>query len=217
MSYFAALVPPQYGALLQDTRYLRSYMVKQFRKHLGAIIDYRASDEVFILTFNNRIKLELYLFKNIYNNTIILTKISTDIYLNLHKIIAIKFYQFCMMAIIRVSTVSAVDTVSTVSTISTISLLNIDIIKNILSFIDFDFIIQPPAHRCLKISPLFLFTIMRVISEQDQKNKALNELMLNLPSPIFSCSICEDKTCSICCQDITFDADGCYIRYNIMY
>jgi hypothetical protein len=215
MSYFAALVPPQYGILLQDARYLRSHMVKQFRKNLGAIIDYRASDDTFILTFNNKIKLELYLFKNIYNNTIILTKIydkPADIYLNLHKIIAIKFYQFCMMAIIRVATVGIVDT-DTVNK----SLLNIDIIKNILSFIDFNLIIQPPAHRCLQICPLFLFSIMRMISEQDQKNKELNQLMLNLPSPIISCSICEDKTCSICRQDITFDADGCYIRYNILY
>jgi hypothetical protein len=195
---FAALVPPQDGAQLKDAKNLRSYMVKKFSRYLGAKIDYRALDETFILTFNNNIKLEIYLFKNIYNNTIILTKISADIYLNLHKIIAIKFYQFCMMAIHRVS------------------LLDINIIKNILSFINFDFIIQPPAHRRLQISPLYLFTIMSILSKQDQKNKALNQLMLNLPSPIISCSICEDKTCSIC-RYTTFDEDGCYLKYNTMY
>jgi hypothetical protein len=60
---FAALVPPQYGAQLKDARNLRSYMVKKFSRYLGAKIDYRASDETFILTFNNNIKLEIYLFK----------------------------------------------------------------------------------------------------------------------------------------------------------
>lgn len=197
---FAALVPPQDGARLKDARTLRSYMVKKFNRHLGATINYRASDEAFILTFNNSIKLEIYLFKNIYNNTIILTKIydkTADIYLNLHKIIAIKCYQFCIMAIGRVSA------------------LNIDIIKKILSFIDFN-LIQPTAHRRLQISPLLLFSIMRILSEQDKKNVALNQVILNLPSPRFSCSICEDRTCSIC-RNITFDADGCYIKYNIMY
>lgn len=190
---FAALVPVQDKSAMD----LRSYLVNKFSRYIGVIINYRASDETFILTINN-IKLYIYLFKNIYNNTIILTKIydkTADIYLNLHKIIAIKFYQFCMMVFKRVS------------------LLNIDIIKNISSFIDFN-LIQPPVHnRCLQISPLLLDSIIRVLSEQDKKNIALNQVMLNLPSPRFSCSIC-DRTCSIC-RNITFDADA--VISNIMY
>ena len=58
---------------------------------------------------------------------------------------------------------------------------------------------------------------MSILSKQDQKNKALNQLMLNLPSPISSCSICEYRMCPCRDEDITLDADGCWVKFNRMY
>lgn len=88
--------------------------------------------------------------------------------LTLRDTILIKFYQFCIMAISRVSSTYKI-------------VLNIDIIKYILSFIDFSNMIAPlNGGRYNTISLPLLRNIIIVLLGQDIQNELLNTIIQNL-------------------------------------
>jgi len=177
---FAALLP------LEDTEEsameLRISMMDKF-KDLGAIIHTYFINIYMVARFKNNIIIYMYT-DNYYNNYWILAMevyycddlAANIIYcrhleyprLNLHKVITNKFYQFYIMALTRT--------------------FNLDIANNILSFIDFkDLFIPLEIDRCAIISPTLLFNIMKVLSNQDIKEKALNNVMCELVPLTNSC------------------------------
>lgn len=112
-----------------------------------------------------------------YQSMIIIKILSLhlNVHLNLRSVILVKFYQFCMMAIGRVTKINA---------------FNRDIIKYILSFINFDDMIMPlPENKCNTIYPTLLSNIIIILSEQDKENMALDCIIRNLKYIDTICSI----------------------------
>lgn len=179
MNNFAALVPLE--DTIESATKLRISIMNKF-KDLGAII-YDSNCNEITAIFKNMIRISIY--TNGVNENYWILKIDV-LYcpislikrfcppseyprLNLHKEITTKFYQFCIMVLNRIFT--------------------LDIINNILSFIDFTNLFIPlEEERSARISPELLINIMIVLSEQDIKNEALNTAMVELASLRDSCS-----------------------------
>jgi hypothetical protein len=191
---FAALVPSE--DTNESAMELRISMINKFKKELGAIIYTYLNDIYMVAIFKNNIVISMHTdkFKNTYWILQIEVYYCNDLTanitycrlleypcLNLHKIITTKFYQFCMMVFIKT--------------------FNLRIANNILSFIDFkDLFIPLQWNRCACISPTLLFNVMKVLSNQDIKNTALNDVICELVLLTNSCYAIRPMTYREYCQ-----------------